>query len=102
MQVKDYLHRYFIGMTVESDYFRDFIDQTVGGAAQPQANVPVLTSFETVLPSNNVLENFNLLVEPIFDKLENLQIQITKLRQMRDKLLPRLLGGKLPINVTEN
>jgi type I restriction enzyme S subunit len=101
MQVRDYLHRYFIGMTVESDYFRDFIDQAVGGAAQPQANVPVLTSFETVFPSDSVLEKFNLLVEPIFDKLENLQIQIAKLRQVRDRLLPRLLSGKLPASGKE-
>jgi type I restriction enzyme S subunit len=100
MQAKNPLHGYFIGMTVESDYFKDFINQTAGGSAQPQANAPVLTSYETILPSDVVLEKFNNLVEPLFDKIENLQTQITKLRQMRDKLLPRLLSGKLPVKVS--
>lgn len=99
MQAKKSLHGYFIGMTIESDYFKDFINKTAGGSAQPQANAPVLTSYKTVLPSDAVLEKFNKLVEPMFDKIEILQNQITKLRQMRDKLLPRLLSGKIEIKV---
>ena len=99
MQAENPLHGYFIGMTVDSVYFRDFINQTAGGSAQPQANAPVLTSYETALPSEAVLKNFNKLVEPVFDKIENLQLQISKLREMRDKLLPRLLSGKIEIKV---
>ncbi len=49
-----------------------------------------------------VLEKFNRLVESVFDKIENLQTQTTKLRQMRDKLLPRLLSGKVPVEIAEN
>lgn len=93
MQVKNPLHDYFVGMSVESQNFKDFINQTVGGAAQPQANAPLLTSYEIKLPSEDALRKFNAAVEPLFDLIENLQAQIAQLRQMRDKLLPRLLSG---------
>jgi type I restriction-modification system DNA methylase subunit len=88
----------YLGMSVESQSFKDFINQTVGGAAQPQANAPLLTSYEIEVPSDDVLRQFNARVEPLFDLIENLQTQIAQLRQMRDKLLPRLMSGQLAVN----
>lgn len=100
MQVKNPLHDYFVGMSVESQDFKDFINQTAGGAAQPQANAPILTGYEIKLPSDEALNAFNAKVEPLFDLAENLECQITSLRQMRDKLLPRLMSGQLSIKAT--
>ena len=97
MQVRNLLHNYYVGMTVESQLFKDFINQTVGGAAQPQANAPLLTSYELRLPSDETLSAFNATVEPVLDLIENLQLQIIRLRQMRDKLLPRLMSGQLEV-----
>ena len=97
MQVMNPLHDYYVGMTIESQLFKNFINQTVGGAAQPQANAPLLTSYELRLPSDESLSAFNTAVEAIFDLIENLQLQIIQLRQMRDKLLPRLMSGQLEV-----
>jgi len=42
-------HRY-IGLVVQSDDYKRFIKTNLGGAAQPQANAQVLTSFPMLLP----------------------------------------------------
>jgi type I restriction enzyme S subunit len=55
---------------------------------------------ELIVPTDDVLRAFDKAVLPIFSKIENLQSQITALRQMRDKLLPRLLSGQIELGAT--
>ena len=40
----------YVGFVIESQVYKDFIQQHMGGAAQPNANAQVLTSFELPLP----------------------------------------------------
>ena len=40
----------YVGFVVESDEYKKFIQQNIGGAAQPQANAQILTSFPIPLP----------------------------------------------------
>ncbi len=49
-----------------------------------------------ILFVNNVLvDKYNSLVSPMFEQIQILQQQNTQLRQIRDRLLPRLISGKL-------
>ena len=40
----------YVGFVIESDDYKQFIHQNIGGAAQPQANAQILTSFQIPLP----------------------------------------------------
>src|SRR3989338_2339388 len=51
IQPKKSVDSRFVGFVVESQAYKDFIQQHMGGAAQPNANAQVLTSFELPLPS---------------------------------------------------
>ncbi|HXG85058.1 MAG TPA: restriction endonuclease subunit S [Pyrinomonadaceae bacterium] len=73
-----------------------------GDAAVPGLNREQALSNKMIKPSDDVLEKFDEITTPIFYKTSNLQTQITKLHRMRDKLLPRLLSGKLPVKVSES
>lgn len=86
-----------IGMVVESEQYKSFIQAIATGAAQPQANAKLLTLFSMVVPDNNTIDMFNSIVEPMKDKLENLQNQNSNLIKQRDLLLPRLMSGKLEV-----
>lgn len=68
-----------------------------GDAAVPGLNREQALANEIVKPTAEVLNKFDGIIQPIFSKIENLQSQITQLRQMRDKLLPRLMSGQLAI-----
>ena len=50
-----------------------------------------------ILPSNDILKEFNKAIEKIFDKTYNNLIQIQTLSQIRDSLLPKLISGKIRI-----
>ncbi len=48
-----------------------------------------------LLPKLEMLHRFHKMSEPMFQQIEILQQQNTQLRQIRDRLLPRLISGKL-------
>jgi type I restriction enzyme S subunit len=50
-------------------------------------------------PTSELILKFHELVKPMFDQLEILQQQNTQLRQIRDRLLPRLVSGKLAVKI---
>lgn len=50
-----------------------------------------------LLPSKDALDQFDNIVEPLYKKVGLLGLQIATLRQMRDKLLPRLMSGQIPV-----
>lgn len=54
-----------------------------------------------LLPSKNDLDKFDSIVEPIYRKIGLLGLQTSQLKQMRDKLLPRLMSRKIPLTATE-
>lgn len=90
----------FVLFTVFDEKFIDFADRISNGTKMPRAEWSVLQTYKVVVPSDEVLAVFENLVSPILSKLENIQSQITKLRQMRDKLLPRLMSGQIPLEVS--
>lgn len=73
-----------------------------GDAAVPGLNREQALSNKMIKPSDDILERFDKIITLIFSKISNLKTQITNLRQMRDKLLPRLLSGKVPVEIAEN
>ena len=58
-------------------------------------NVPLL------MPSPNLHESFNQLVEPIFVQIANLLAKNQCLVSTRDALLPRLISGKLSVDALD-
>lgn len=57
----------------------------------------MIQNFEITYPSNNILEKFNSILDPLQFQLESLQAQNKHLRESRDILLPRLMSGKINV-----
>jgi type I restriction enzyme S subunit len=67
------------------------------GAAQQNVNQDEIKKFKILKPTNQLAMRFKELVNPMFLQIETLQQQNTHLRQIRDRLLPRLISGKLEV-----
>lgn len=67
------------------------------GAAQPHVYPKHIDKLFIVVPDNDMLRKYNLLVDAIFKEIKNLQEQNTFLSNQRDYLLPRLMSGKLEV-----
>ena len=67
------------------------------GTSQQQITIPMVFKRKIMLPSENLIDSFEMKVSPMFAKIRSLQQQITNLTQQRDLLLPRLMSGKLEV-----
>ena len=63
----------------------------VTGAAQPKINQANLKSFPITIPTSEVIENFNAIIQPFFDQRLTNEAEIKKLENLKDLLLTRLV-----------
>ena len=63
----------------------------VTGAAQPKINQANLKSFPITIPTSEVIEHFNVIIQPFFDQRLSNEAEIKKLENLKDLLLTRLV-----------
>lgn len=64
----------------------------VTGAAQPKINQANLKSFPITIPTSEVVEKFNTLIQPFFDQRLSNEAEVKKLETLKDLLLSRLVN----------
>ena len=72
----------YVGFVVESSVYKEFIQQHMGGAAQPNANAQVLTSFEIPLPPLPIQRRIAGILSAYDELIENSQRRIKILESM--------------------
>jgi type I restriction enzyme S subunit len=75
----------------------DYLKNISTGAATKFLTLKILNDIDIPLPERKVMEEYEKLAEPIFKLKAILSGQITKLREARDILLPRLMGGEIEV-----
>lgn len=74
------------------------IKSIVTGAVQQKVSQQNLKKVPAIIPSKDVLSAFDDLIQPIFAQIRNLRNENTRLTDLRDTLLPRLMSGKLDVS----
>ena len=78
------------------DYVRH-ATKTSQGTKMPRANWDVLTKYPLPLPSGALLEQFNGIIHPTVEILQNFVFRNRNLCTTRDLLLPKLISGEVPV-----
>ena len=68
------------------------------GSVFTNLKTDILRNYQTVLPSESVLKNFDSIVKPIFSNIQNNTLENTNLTQLRDTLLPKLMSGEIDVD----
>ncbi|WP_272578592.1 MULTISPECIES: restriction endonuclease subunit S [unclassified Providencia] len=55
---------------------------------------------EVIIPSANIIHNYEIMVKPLNDRVITNCFQIEKLEKLRDTLLPKLMSGEVRVNYT--
>ncbi|MDP2454138.1 MULTISPECIES: restriction endonuclease subunit S [unclassified Kaistella] len=93
LKLKPEIDDVLVGIFVESNSFVQIVQNMAGGAAQPNANAPILRKIEMIVPSKEVQDKFRSIVLKLKDSQQLLLNQNQRLREARDLLLPRLMMG---------
>lgn len=86
------------GFTTELLYvmFKNInVTSIVTGAVQLKINQTNLLNYKVLIPDKITLNNFNILIEPMFKKIKNNTYQIKTLEKTRDTFLPKLMRGEI-------
>lgn len=73
------------------------ITHIITGAVQPKINQGNMNKIECVIPANDILEDFQKIILPLFEKRKTILDENKTLTQIRDSLLPKLMTGKIEI-----
>ena len=65
------------------------------GAAQPHVKPADIQRFQVVIPTKDVINEFQQIVKPLFDRIGMNKKENDRLASLRDTLLPRLMSGEL-------
>jgi type I restriction enzyme S subunit len=81
-------------------YF-DFVQNSIGGSAQPNASAQILAGAKLVLPPQALSGKYAEIVTNLDQRRCYNADQIATLADLRDTLLPRLISGKLRVPEAE-
>lgn len=90
---KDDIPTYFLLNLVRSR--RDTIQTRASGSTYPEISQTSFNNIKVLLPPTQDRFRFEKVVEPIYERIYNIELEIDTLKQMRDTLLPKLLSGDL-------
>jgi len=76
---------------------RGELNSMASGSAQQNLNVGKIKSFPAFIAPPGVMKKFRDAVGPIFQKMKSNSIQIRTLENLRDTLLPKLMGGEVRV-----
>lgn len=69
----------------------------MGGSARDFFRKDYFYSLQVTIPSDSVIEEFNKLAIPIFEKADALISESQTLTELRDWLLPMLMNGQITV-----
>ncbi|MFS8652768.1 MAG: hypothetical protein FWJ66_12800 [Caldibacillus sp.] len=64
-----------------------------------QPNQKMLKKINVIIPEKKVLEKFNQIVQPIFNKITLTNKENEYLKELRDLLLPKLMSGEIRVPI---
>ena len=73
------------------------IDAMQKGAAQPHVYAKDLNAMKALFPDDKLMEQFRVIADPMFTRIGKLDMQIKRLAEARDRLLPKLMSGEIEV-----
>lgn len=70
----------------------------VTGSAQPQLTIKNSSNIKILVPKSQVVLKFNEIIKLLFNMQNSLNNQNTKLAELRDALLPKLMAGEIDVS----
>jgi len=93
-------HKYFYSVYFILKYSR--LEEYNVGSTQPLIRQSDIKEIEFALPSEAVMNNFEIKADVLFSKIKANQRQVRTLEKLRDTLLPKLMSGEVRIEFGEN
>lgn len=95
---KDIFHNYLYSLLFSNTTI-NYANTISVGATMPYVRWNDFIRMQCLFPSEKILNDYNKIISPIFKTIMNSYKYLSNLTQQRDLLLPRLMSGKLEVNL---
>ena len=84
-------------------YLKDFNYQTMGSTSSiaTAVNSKIIKAMPFVVPTDTELVSFHSATAPMFEMIKTRQRENTRLAELRDSLLPKLMSGEIDISAVQ-
>lgn len=84
-------------------YLKDFNYQTMGSTSSiaTAVNSKIIKAMPFVIPTDAELVSFHSATAPIFEMIKTRQRENTRLAELRDSLLPKLMSGEIDVSAAQ-
>lgn len=86
---------------LSSSEFVDYANATASGTRMPRTSWKDMAAYRLVIPPAEVSQAFGSVVGPLIGRIHANIMESRTLGELRDGLLPRLLGGELTMSAVE-
>lgn len=97
---KDVISEYLY-LFLKSNDMKNYIEVRLAGTTQKYISLGELRKIKFILPSEDVINNFKVFIEKIFNKKRKNIEENDSLIELRDSLLPKLMSGEIRIEDIE-
>jgi len=87
---------YFLTSNTITEHLASIADTAV--SSYPSISPDDIAYLDIVIPSNDIIQKYNDIVEPMFRKMSTIRKEIDSLTKQRDELLPLLMNGQAMVN----
>lgn len=92
---------YYLWTFLLTDRFNNMKDILCNGTTMQAINNTNVKNISYIKPDNEILNYFNKIAKPIYDKIHLNKLENTYLTKLRDTLLPKLMSGELDVSQVE-
>ena len=89
---------YFVDQHLKTKMMKSYMEARLAGTTQKYLLLTELRKFPLLLISDEILSEFNTLLEPIYIQINTNNKTNKRLSKFRDTLLPKLLTGKIDLS----
>lgn len=91
-----------------SNYLYYYLNSKVGqenlngiitGSAQPKFNKTHFRNIKLIIPNEGIINKLNVFIEPVVNKIEQVELEIKNLITIREILLPKLMSGEIRVQL---
>ncbi|EKO3632800.1 restriction endonuclease subunit S [Vibrio cholerae] len=87
----------FLYQSLTTNEYVGYLTNRAGGAAYPAVTARVFEESSILVPTKNLVEQYERQVQDTYTQINILRTQNIKLAQARDLLLPKLMSGELAV-----
>lgn len=91
-------YQYFFDLFRKTDYFKEEVKTRAIGGVRQTLGYKDFSLIKVVYPPEMVIEQFNEIYSKLLSKKVKNDVEIARLGELRDTLLPKLMSGELKVN----